>query len=55
MVTELCACILGGKFIQSLEYHEMEVDKTTFQQDNDLSCCSKWYMDNGIKVLDWPA
>jgi hypothetical protein len=37
----------------------MEVNKIIFQQDNDPKDTShaaqKWFKDNGVKVLDWPA
>jgi len=59
MNAELYTHILEDEFLQSLEYYEMEVDKVIFQQDNDPKHTShaaqKWFKDNGVAVLDWPA
>jgi len=59
MNAELYTCILEDEFLQSLEYYGMEVDKVIFQQDNDPKHTShtaqKWFKNNGVEVLDWPA
>ena len=51
--------ILDDELLQSLEYYQLEVDKIIFQQDNDPKHTSrvaqKWFEDNQIKVLEWPA
>ena len=52
--------ILGGEFefLQTIEYYGFEAEDIVFQQDNDTKHTStsakKWFVDNGIEVLQWP-
>jgi hypothetical protein len=43
----------------TVEYYEMDREDLIFQHDNDpehkCKLAQKWFKDNGIKVLDWPA
>jgi hypothetical protein len=51
--------ILDESVVESFEKLEMEEDKQYFQQDNSPKHISqkaqKWFEDNGIQVLSWPA
>ena len=51
--------ILGDELMGTVDYYEMDREDLIFQQDNDPKHKSKhaqkWFKDNGIKVLDWPA
>ena len=51
--------IMDAELLQTLSYFKLDLDKIIFQQDNDpkhTSCAAqKWFEDNEIKVLEWPA
>ena len=51
--------ILDGGVVESFEKLEMEEGERIFQQDNDpkhtSNMATKWFEDNDIQVLNWPA
>ena len=51
--------ILEDDLLGTVEYYGMDREDLIFQQDNDSKhtskCAQRWFKDNGIKVLDWPA
>lgn len=51
--------ILDGGVVESMEKLDMDLDTAIFQQDNDPKHTSKkadkWFEDNDITVLGWPA
>jgi hypothetical protein len=59
MDAQLYAEILDDEFLKTLRDYELDVDEIVFQQDNDPKHPSriarKWFEDNGIEVLEWPA
>jgi hypothetical protein len=59
MDSQLYTEILGGEFIQTLNYYGLSKNRIIFQHDNDPKHASKmtktWLEKNGIRVLDWPS
>ena len=51
--------ILEDDLLGTVEYYGMDREDLIFQQDNNSKhtskCAQRWFKDNGIKVLDWPA
>ena len=59
MDPQLYTDILDSEFLQTLEYYGLEKEEIVFQQDNDPNHTSRiarrWFKDNEVKVLQWPA
>ena len=59
MNTEVYTSILNDYLLQTISYYKLNKSKIIFQQDNDLKHTSyaahKWFKDNEIEVLAWPA
>jgi transposase len=55
----LYVSILEDELLASLEYHGLDVEEMTFQQDGDpkhrSGLATEWFSDHGMKVMDWPA
>ncbi|KAJ3478481.1 hypothetical protein NLI96_g9726 [Meripilus lineatus] len=56
---ELYELILGDELMNSLEYWDKDIGDIVFQQDNDpkhiCKRAKKWFKDQGMEVLSWPA
>ena len=59
MDADLYVQILEDELQASLEYHNKSPGDIILQQDNDPKhtnkMAQKWFQDNGIKLLPWPA
>jgi len=59
MNADLYCQILDGGFVTTLSRYNLDKDHIFFQQDNDPKHTSKkakkWFRDNSITLLDWPA
>ena len=55
---ELYVSILGGEFLDTLEYYGYEKSDIVFQQDNDPKHTSRmtkaWLQENEMETLAWP-
>ena len=51
--------ILEDEFLGTVEFYGMDREDIIFQQDNDpkhtFRHAQKWFKNNAIEVLDWPA
>jgi DDE superfamily endonuclease/Transposase len=56
---ELYRKILNDEFIATLNWYNIDKEQVVFQHDNDLkhtaNLTKQWFVDNNIKVLDWPS
>jgi transposase len=56
---ELYRSILDDYLHETVDYYHMDHDNFIFQQDNDpkhkAKLTMKWFKDNNVEVLDWPA
>ena len=59
MNAEVYTGILDDYLLQTIDYYKLDTNKIVFQQDNDPKHTShaarKWFENNGIEVLGWPA
>ena len=59
MDAKLYRDILNDELQHSIELFDIDYDHLIFQQDNDPKQTShiirKWFADNNIQLLDWPA
>ena len=59
MDAELYTTILQDDFLKTVEFYGLDRENLIFQQDNDpkhtSKLASKWFKDNNINVLKWPA
>ena len=59
MDAELYTSILQDEFLETVEFYGLDRENLILQQDNDPKhtsrLASKWFKDNNINVLKWPA
>ena len=59
MDAPLYVSILGDELIKTMEFFNLNNNDIVFQQDNDPKHTSllarKWFKDNKIELLEWPA